>query len=296
MNKTKEILTGITVLLIAILFSCSKARIEKPEIIPSVKIKFVPLTNYFANKRKSKEIFTIIEQTSPPFGLTTDYLDMKIASCYFLDPINNLKVEYPYILELTQLIKKKDLIYYNIQPTENNFLINYKAVIKFDFIKDNRLLYLKNFFIASCFYKPENYPYTLSDDYLGTMNNNIINWEYQASSSNYINHLSWTLYGRLAEFQTTNYTKLNFISNKYDLTNVGIYIVFSDKNTFTRVQNQESINLPVGEQAKLVAFGITEKGKLYSYSKEIIIGEETSYSIDLTTTNDAFLTSMLDSL
>jgi len=309
MAKNIKILTGITVLLIAILFSCSKARIEKPveEIINNNQneitelLKFVPLDNYFSSKAKEAEIFNFTFPYTPTqyYPRTTEGTIIASTKVLFTT-LSDDTIDYPYIISINEFYKLKDVIYTNRQLVYNNKLLSLFGMYNIRFSKNGSPLKLKTgktYSFYSQYHTTEiasdSLPIFIGNDW--SMSNN----EFIGDSTyfyGYLNITGWLLFGKETNFNASNYTTLNFTSNKYDLTNVGIYIVFSDKNTFTRVQNQESINLPVGEQAKLVAFGITEKGKLYSYSKEIIIGEETSYSIDLTTTNDAFLTSMLDSL
>jgi len=309
MKKQNKILTGITVLLITILFSCSKARIEKPTA-PDINsntdesielIKFVPLDSFFSAKLRKPEIFnyTFPYNSSQYYPKTT--MGTVIASTkYIFTSFSGDTIDYPYIISVNEFYKIKDIIYTKHQPVYDDKLMSLFGIFTISFSKDNFPLKI----ISRYGFRADNHTTEIATDSLPIYK--LSNEEWILSNNTFIgdstafygqlNITGWLLFGRESNFNTTNYTKIKFTSNKYDLTNIGIYIVFSTKNTFTRVENQESINLPVGEQAKLVAFGITEEGQLYSFNKDIIIGEQTSYEIDLSITNDTSLSLILDSL
>ena len=284
--------------------SCSKARIEKFEdnIITTTdnKIRFIPLNNYFKAKQKKPELLK--SNLKYPFDETSKGTIFIWANklSFPNGTIFNYNTDTFVNCSLLELYKIKDFIFYDKQAVKDNKLLNTVVIFNFYLYKNNQELKIVS---------PEpgielrNIVSEQNVIYNVMLYDNLLNNWYDSGNfhennngDTFFKKEGWACIANYAEFQTTSYTKLNFTSNKYDLTNVGIYVVFSNKNTFTRVQNLESIDLPIGEQAKLVAFGITNENQLYSYSKEIIIGEETTYSIDLTTTNDAFLTLMLDSL
>jgi hypothetical protein len=293
-------------ILIILSISCSKQRIEKP-ITPNPitsepqLFKFIPLDNYFITKQNipSENIKSFDGGTINSSSFGTMFISAHTVA--FPDSVNLIYPDdYPITCNLLELYRIKNFIYYNTQPISNNKLLSPLVIFNIHLFKNDKELIISKLEPGIELRKDigeENVYYNVFLNY-PTSNNWISSNFYHTNDGSNTTFIKtgWALIGNPLEFPTTNYTKLKFTSDKYDLTNVGIYVVFSDKNTFTRVENLESIDLPVGEQAKLVAFGITNEGQLYSYSKIITIGEQTSYDINLFKTTEQNLTILLDSL
>jgi hypothetical protein len=297
----------ISIILLLSLLSCSKARIEKPiteatnnnteDIIEL--IKFVSLNNYFNSKIRNPEIFNVNTSCFLKTSLNTTLANSK----QIFSTLTGDTIDYPYFVSINEFYKIKDIIYTNHQATYNSNFFTVFGVFNIEISKNNYPLkvalgkhYSFYFYNHTTEYASSNQtPVYENINNEWSLGNNLFTGD-STGVNGQLDITGWLIFCKETQFPTTNYIKLKFTSNKYDLTNVGIYLVFSDKYTFTRVENLESIDLPVGEQAKLVAFGITNEGQLYSYSKIITIGEQTSYDINLSKTTDNNLNILLDSL
>jgi len=330
LNKNKQILKILSIAVIsAILFvACSKARIEGPIDAGSVdetdnqtganKLHFVPLTDYYKTKQQKEEIFNCTEYSSRHF---TSHNSSFISGNDALMHINGEAALYPIKFHVIELYKLKHFIYYNIQTVSNNKLLITNAIYNINFYKDTNLLIVNSnstayaIGIASISSITQTPPVMLYS-FTSEMQEGINNW-HQFSNNSYeiydyvyenyhINsyiyggftkYVGWLCIADYTQFNTTEYTNLTFTSTNADLTNVGIYICFSDINSYTKVDDCTSIPLPVGEYVKVLAVGITKNNELYYNFKKIVIDKnKTNYDINMKPTTDELLTQILDSL
>ena len=310
--KNKINISVLLITLVVTIFSCSKARIEKPidDIVKTPTsedgdtelIKFIPLDDYFNEKINKAELFnfTFSLNNTPLYPTTSANTIFANTKNSFENSTTGNAVDYPYLISINNFFSIKDFIFTNLEPMYNNNLLSIGGLFYITISKDNMLLSITDG--AHCTLSFTNYSNFSNDTiFLYKENNGWVktNDKFVHDYDNIDGQLSILgriLVAKATNFTTSNYTKLQYTSSKYDLTNVGIYVVFSDKNSFTRVQNLESIDLPVGEQAKLVAFGITNQGQLYSYFNDITIVEQGEYEIFLAPISDANLTNLLDQL
>ena len=313
MKKNKQILNILSIVVFsAILFvACSKARIEGPVDAGTVdetdnqtganKLHFVPLTDYYKTKQKKPEYLSI--NVGYPWNSTSTGLIFAGAMKAIYE--NGAEVSNPITGKIIELYNIKNFIYYNITTIVNNKIFNTLAIFKIQIYKDSTELLLvdygntkRNINIRNI----NNYGIIYKVYYL----NNIENWLYtnydiEQMTNNTalcnLHNLGWFMFANPYNFNTTEYKNLTFTSSNADLTNVGIYICFSDINSYTKVEDCTSIPLPVGELAKIMAIGITNKNELYYDYKEIVIDKnKTNYDINMKPTTDELLTQVLDSL
>jgi len=322
LTKNKQILNILSIVVLsAILFvACSKERIqgpidagtvdepEKPQIeIDS--LYFVPLDSFYNAKKTNRlEIFKDVWYPYP----TTYHGTYITGSTYLLIYPNGDNVTRPVDLYTKEYCTIKDFIFNNYKTICNNKLLLTDEIISINYYKGSTLLEYDNTSEAPItlsiisenenysnierlfsFYK-ENNLWILPED---TINNNIFHISNFVNLIGYLRKTGWFLIGDYAQFNTIEYTNLTFTSSNADLTNVGIYVCFSDINSYTKVEDYTSIPLPVGEPAKILAIGITNENELYYNYKEIVIdNNKTEYNIDMHHTTDQVLTQILDSL
>ena len=317
MNKNKQILNLISIVIFSaiLIVACSKARIEGPIDAGSVeeagnngdnKLHFTELNNYFSSKQHIK--LETVESLLPSANYHPTSYGLVLLHATTANS-NGTPSNYPIYMSVLHLENIKDFILHNKKTTFNNqfledyFMFNIKLTNS-----QNELLHLTQYGQPASNYliqlKHLNLPPIEYSTYqLNYTNNNWNNTNFntQVYSSNlvniYLSDTGWFALFNYAQFNTSEFTNINFISNNADLTNVGIYICYSDINSYTKVENLTSIAIPVGENAKILAIGITKEGQLYYNYKEIIIENNTSdYNIEMHQTTDQILTQILDSL
>jgi len=311
--KNKQILIIISIVVFsAILFvACSKARIEGPIDAGTVpentsninKIYFVPLTNYLLTKQPKAEY--------PCNDASSFNSYQQTEHGTYIHNTDTLSLLLPKIIELYKI---EHFIYYNIPTISNNHLLKTNVIfcIKY-YVNDSLLPYTFGCFIRTpnSFNTTNTYLlYSFYPDLQSEINNwskyesNILignDYRFRMKFTNFYDGFSyyqgWLCIADYAQFNTTEYTNLKFSSTNADLTNVGIYVCFSDINSYTKVEDYTSILLPIGKPAKIMAVGITNKNELYYDYKEIVIdNNKTNYDINMKPTTDEILTQILDSL
>jgi len=316
MNKNKQILISLSIVVFsAILFvACSKARIEGPVDAGMVdentsnsnvnKTYFVPLTNYYLTKQPKAEY--------PCNDASSSYYHKTEHGTQF----HCTDTPYFQIPAIIELYKIEHFIYFNTPTISNNHLLKTNVIfcIKY-YVNDSLLPHTEP---TGCFIRTPNsfnttntyLLYSFYPDSQSEINNwskyksNILignDYRFRMKFTNFYDGFSyypgWLCIADYAQFNTTKYTNLTFTSTDADLTNVGIYVCFSDINSYTKVEDYTSIPLPVGEPAKIMAIGITNENELYYDYKEIVIDEnKTEFNIDMHHTTDQILTQILDSL
>ena len=332
MNKNKQILKILSIVVFsAILFvACSKARIEGPIDAGTVdetdnqtganKLHFVSLTDYYKTKQQKKEEISRNFFSTTPAYETVYGSRIWTSANFFLNNNGNI-VEEPVKCHIIELYKIKQYIFFDIQTVSNNKLLITNSVCNLNCYKDTNLLILnKNGYMnfGSINSLGNTHPLNLYG-FNPKMQNKLDSWSklynyteigYDINLFNFVDipngkigfsgrvgSIGWYLMGDYAQFNTTEYTNLTFTSTNADLTNVGIYICFSDINSYTKVEDCTSILLPVGEYVKVLAVGITKNNELYYNLKKIVIDKnKTNYDINMKPTTDELLTQILDSL
>jgi hypothetical protein len=101
--------------------------------------------------------------------------------------------------------------------------------------------------------------------------------------------LGWINVDKFYDF-TGAKTKVKFTSFYPKIENMAIFMVFSDINSVIQVSNAESLEVPVGQTAKIVAVSETKEKEVFSFFKDITVEDKQSIEIKLTkTTEDDFL-------
>ncbi|AFK03967.1 hypothetical protein Emtol_2833 [Emticicia oligotrophica DSM 17448] len=76
-------------------------------------------------------------------------------------------------------------------------------------------------------------------------------------------------------------TTVSFVSTKVPLENVAIFMVLPNINSVIQVFNGKSLNVPIGEDVKIVAIAQTTKEEVFSFFKDIKIEDLQTIEIEL---------------
>ncbi len=298
MKTLKRILTlGIVTYTMSSMFiSCSKERIEDP----SLK-QYKSLNEYFDSKKQKEQEFIIDSGGIPPIvgEQGTRIWPSKSAIMF----ANGDSVKWPYTVKLIELYTPKDMIYYQQATAAAGVLLNDDGQIKLRAFKDNEQLQFK----AGASWKvemPNKKPQSDMKLRYGNNEGTLINWnlnsdgDFANTDTSYIGQIGQFGWSTCAKLNATSpkYAKISFTSSTDDLLNVGIFIYLPTQKTLVQVFDQNSIDLPVGETARIILIGIDSGNKLYAYYKEMSIDTTNTIDVTLTEISETDLTKKLDNL
>lgn len=91
-------------------------------------------------------------------------------------------------------------------------------------------------------------------------------------------------------------TKVDFVSKVPGMEKLITYIVFPDINSVINVFGDKSLEMPIGENIKIISYAITEKKEYYFFYKEYTTKKDNTIEIELKKTTLEDFKKLLDSL
>lgn len=91
-------------------------------------------------------------------------------------------------------------------------------------------------------------------------------------------------------------TQVSFVSPKVGLESVAIFMVFPNISSVIQVYQGKSLEVPVGEDVKIVALAQTKDGLVFSFFKDIKVEKQQTVEIELKETTEKYFLEALDKL
>ncbi len=91
-------------------------------------------------------------------------------------------------------------------------------------------------------------------------------------------------------------TNVSFVSPKLGLENMIIFMLFPNINSVIQVYQGKSLEVPVGEDVKIVALAQTKDGEIFAYFKDIKVEKQQTVEIDLKSYTEKDVLAVLDKL
>ena len=91
-------------------------------------------------------------------------------------------------------------------------------------------------------------------------------------------------------------TSVSFVSPKLGLENIIIFMVFPNINSVIQVYQGKSLDIPVGEDVKIIALAQTKDGEVFAFFKDIKVEKKQTVEIDLKASTDKEVLEVLDKL
>jgi hypothetical protein len=91
-------------------------------------------------------------------------------------------------------------------------------------------------------------------------------------------------------------TQVSFVSTKVGLESIAIFMVFPNISSVIQVYQGKSLEVPVGEEVKIVALAQTKDGLVFSFFKDIKVEKQQTVEIDLKETTEKDFLTALDKL
>lgn len=91
-------------------------------------------------------------------------------------------------------------------------------------------------------------------------------------------------------------TNVNFVSPKLGLENMIIFMLFPNINSVIQVYNGKSLEVPVGEEVKIVALAQTKDGEIFAFFKDIKVEKQQTVEIELKSYTEKDVLTALDKL
>jgi len=291
--------TAIFFLAVVLFSGCSKKRLEdNPELNT-----YAPLNSYLDTKKQQEQTFEIDSNgTGPIIGQqgTAIYQSADI----FMYP-NGDSVHYPYNVGLIELYTPKDMIYYQMPTYGSGHILTTGGEIHVRAYKDSTDLVLRpgKFYITSF---PASQPDSSMKIFHGSTSGATVDWTQSTdfiqilvdSSSGYIyrsyvSALGWINCDYFANY-SGNMTTVSFTSSTDSLSNVGIFIYFTDLKSLMQVSNQTSSSVPLGSSVKIICIAVDANMTPYYYYEETTITQGMSIDVTMTQTTDTDLETLLD--
>jgi hypothetical protein len=312
----KKYLLPITSIFVSLaLLGCSKERYDvltKDDVIPVVeKQKFIA---------SSEKIPEFVSPTTTKKTINNYNIDFQAAkgtvvrgSVYDFSLLDGQWVNYPIELEIQELYTPKDMIL-NRKPTvSNGKMLVTGGEVNIIATKDGKPLILNASSQFSIQVPATNPDMQMSVFYGNQQANGTVNWLLADSirvresfigrrdslttglvidKSSYIvfpTQIGWINCDRFLNDKAPR-THITFTSEEPSLDAVYIFLYFDRIKSVIEVYDGKSLEVPVGEHAKVVCFAITEGKEVYSYFQDLIVAEGQKVAVKLgKTTKEEFL-------
>ena len=297
MKKIKILSVFVVLTLIITAVSCKKDRIETPE--EEQLNEYNPVNNYLDSKKQQEQEFVI---TGPSNDTITGNQGTKIlGSKNCLRDASGDTVDYPFSIFLVELYTPKDMIYWQMPTVATGNILESDGEIRIRATENGQELTLA----AACPYTilmPNAAPNSSMTVFTGADNGSFVNWTNTTTPftiipygySTPINAFGW-INADIQVGSGSGHT-LSFTSTVDNLTNVGIFISFSNIDGVMQVYNQTSGLIPNGSVVKIVMMAQDASGQLFSYTESRTVNSSGVINVSLSPITDAALTSYLDNL
>jgi len=276
---------------------CSKERVEPK----NEKNSYEEMDDYYDSKKQEEQEFEITEDGEGPLigNQGTKIWPQKNKLMY----PNGDSVEYPYTVKLVELYTPKDMLYWQKPTVSDEKLLTSAGEVRIKAFKEEAELVLRPN-MTWTIEMPSEFPASDMKIFYGVESGSIVDWTpnpdgvFSVTSYGYfgeIVQLGWVACSKLISEPLSTH-QYSFISDNDNLDNAGIFIYFPVLKSLVQVYNQQTIDLPVGEEAKIIVTAINADDQLFSFYKEMEIGDEGEINVALDSIADVELTSILEAL
>lgn len=305
----------IALTLMATLFSsCSKERfdvITKDNIVPIIDTEtFVPVTE--TNKKPIVAVEPVKKtvSSSADFPFTTPRGTVVKANSYDFTFEDGRWVEYPIDIQIKELYSPMDMIL-NGKPTVSDGKILVTAgQVYVTATKDGKNLKLRETSQFSVSIPSNGNDREMKIFYGQEQSNGNVNWKLAQMQEEFLgqkdslqsaiffgqnnyeifpSQIGWINCDKFYDY-TGAKTRIKLTSTKPEIELISSFLYLDRIKSILQIWGGKSLDLPVGEHAKLICFAVTNENNLYSFIKEFNVEENQVIDIKLEkTTKEAFL-------
>lgn len=279
--------------------SCSKERLE--DDTPELN-SYTQTTSYMNDKAQDEQVYTVDSNgTGPITGLQGT--QMWPHKEIFMYPNGN-DVHYPFEIRIIEIYKPIDMVYSQMPTVSDGNLLTTAGEVRVKAYKDGTELVLRpgKFLVL-------DFPTTTQNSnmrvYYGQENGSIINWvdpndsiqNMDTASAHYYrvftHRMNWINCDFFSSY-TGSMANFSFTSTTEDINGLGKFIYFNNRKSMMQIYSSTSVDVPVGEDVKIILFGKNASNELYYYYNDTIVNPTNNYNITLTQTTEAQLDSLLN--
>lgn len=297
------------------MYSCSKDR-----LIP-VEIEANPFKDKVFENTRSLSVLSNAASKANKYTINSakdlPILTMKGTKLWIYDynlrSQQNGSVSYPFDIEIIELYTLKDMILHRKPTTSYNSMLTTGGAIYLNVRKNENSLIINPF-------SPPNIsiPATKADNamwlfYEGYDRNEQFTWAEAPKDSGgneqkypliiagkgtyeiFPRQFGWINCDKFAEYIGEK-TQVSFTSPKVGIENMAIFMVFPNISSVIQVYNGKSLEVPVGEDVKIVVIAQTKDGGVFSFFKDIKVEKQQTVEIDLKETTEKDFLAALDKL
>jgi hypothetical protein len=276
---------------------CSKERVEPK----NEKTSYEEMDDYYDSNKQEEQEYQIDENgNGPVIGKqgTKIYPDKN----KLMYP-NGDSVQYPYTVKLVELYTTKDMIFWQMPTVSEGKPLTSEGEVRIRAFKDDVELVLRPAMTWTVEIPSAN-PLNDMLTYYGEENGASVDWKsepagtFNVTAYGYtgeIAQLGWVACSKsIADHESTSVC--SFVSDSSNLDNAKIFISFPGLKSLVQVYNQQSIDLPIGESAKIVITAISADNQLFMDYQELNIDTENEISVVLDSVSASQMNSVLDGL
>lgn len=236
-----------------------------------------------------------------------------LDSSIFMFPNGN-DVSYPITIKLIEVYLPKDMELYNLPTVAQGNMLVTDGEVRVRAFKDGEELVLKpnKTYFAQM---PSDNPVPEMSLFFGEQVGDILDWhdnssavstnpapEYIAvdSTGNYydlaVPVMGWINCDYFYALDPNATTTVSYQSDDDDLTNVVVFLYFTDIHSVMRVYNQESGTVPLGASVKSLCFAMNSAGNLAYHYEEFAISANYTVEVTMTEIAEADLIALMDGL
>jgi hypothetical protein len=307
MKNLKTKIVVLSVFVIAVLLiptGCSKDRVV--EVEPEELTAYDSPNEFLNSKAQEEQVFVIDSGGTCP--LVCKYKTELCVGKSWLMFANSDSVYFPYELRVVENLTIRDMIYGQMPSVAGGSILETAGQLKVTAYKDDAELHLRNggyyevkipdSTAKSTFESYYGFETTSFTDYtndpaalaVSTVNTPVFSDTANGYSNNIVK-LGWLICGE-SKAATTNYN-LTFTSTTDVLTNLAIFVAFTDINGVLQVKNQVSGSIPTGSVVTVIAIGMQSGGKVFSFVKDITVTSSQDVVVTMSATTEDALEELL---
>ncbi len=305
MKAKKNIRISAIFLIVFIISSCSKERIDK-----ETGTEYSSLDEFYINNELPEQIFII---DTIPGDTIVGMHGTKIWGVpkeIFMKKSTYEDITYPYNLKLTEAYIIKDMIFARHQNIAQNRVLYSSGNIRFRAFKDEDELELKEH-CGLNFLAPAETSDASMELFYGFTTETTNDWNKDVLQAGYlfsdddVTFIATNSYGYKAKTAKMGWVNISYkypgpsqgtINFAIEGTNtnlIDIYIIFNDMHSYIKATNLQAVELPEDEPITVFAIAKTTSDEMYYYKEDFTTSSQTNIELEMIpATEDEILTIM----
>ena len=309
--KKFQLIQVIAIIVVMFFISCSKDRTQDKVTSTS----YAPMDNFYNNNAPVEQTFTIDSLGGDTIRATNGTKIWGVPKTIFMYKSNHQDIFYPFTIKLIEAYSMKDMILERLPNVAQNKILQSAGELKVTAFKDTNTLLLKQNCGLHMWSPSSTTPDASMKVYYGFTNGSSNDWNMDVTQTDFlfspdtvtkltvsgcgystkITKLGWVSINHTFSYTNSNIT-FSVSGTNTNTNYIDLYVIFKNRHSFIKVSSFAANNLPTGEPITVLAMANDNNGQMYYFKQDYTISNGMQVTINMTSSTESQLLTLLGSL